>query len=60
LSSGPAANDVLISGNVDIAMVASRVADAVGQDPGHHERARHCDDGDSPIFLMTVDPRIPR
>ncbi len=59
LSSGPAANDALISGNVDIAMggitVLLTLWDKTQGTMNVRGIATMCD---SPIFLMTVDPRI--
>lgn len=59
LSSGPAANDALISGNVDIAMGGITVLLTLWEKTQGTMNVRGiatmCD---SPIFLMTVDPRI--
>jgi NitT/TauT family transport system substrate-binding protein len=59
LSSGPAANDALISGSVDIAMggitVLLTLWDKTQGTMNVRGIATMCD---SPIFLMTVDPRI--
>ena len=59
LSSGPAANDALISGNVDFAMggitVLLTLWDKTQGTMNVRGIATMCD---SPIFLMTVDPRI--
>lgn len=59
LSSGPAANDALISGNVDIAMGGVTVLLTLWDKTQGTMNVRGIATMvDSPIFLMTVDPRI--
>jgi NitT/TauT family transport system substrate-binding protein len=59
LSSGPAANDALISGNVDIAMGGITVLLTLWDKTQGTMNVRGIATMvDSPIFLMTVDPRI--
>src|SRR5262249_34904651 len=59
LSSGPAANDALISGNVDIAMGGITVLLTLWDKTQGTMNVRGIATMvDSPIFLMTVDPHI--
>jgi NitT/TauT family transport system substrate-binding protein len=59
LSSGPAANDALISGSVDIAMGGITVLLTLWDKTQGSMNVRGIATMvDSPIFLMTVDPRI--
>jgi NitT/TauT family transport system substrate-binding protein len=59
LSSGPAANDALISGSVDIAMGGITVLLTLWDKTQGTMNVRGIATMvDSPIFLMTVDPRI--
>ena len=59
LSSGPAANDALISGNVDIAMGGITVLLTLWDKTQGSMNVRGIATMvDSPIFLMTIDPRI--
>ena len=59
LSSGPAANDALLSGNVDIAMGGITVLLTLWDKTQGTMNVRGIAAMvDSPIFLMTVDPRI--
>jgi NitT/TauT family transport system substrate-binding protein len=59
LSSGPAANDALLSGNVDIAMGGITVLLTLwDRTQGTLNVRGIATMVDSPIFLMTVDPRI--
>jgi NitT/TauT family transport system substrate-binding protein len=59
LSSGPAANDALISGNVDIAMGGITVLLTLWDKTQATMKVRGIATMvDSPIFLMTVDPHI--